>query len=201
MKTKDKRCNGIGKAKGFSGCGELTAYRKSGLCLSDCYPKWLFNTPEGKETMNKAIIKVKAPRISLEKAIKEDKETKGIQAALHVTKKVVHNMVRLRDKGKPCISCNAQWNDSFEAGHCYPTKYRSIRFWFYNINGQCFGCNNLKSGNETEYLLRLPSRIGQENFNELQRLAALDNKFNKHWTRDELAEIRKEARKIIKKLK
>ncbi len=200
IKVKEKPCKGTGIAKGY-GCGTLRLLRTYGLGRSCCYITWLLNSKEGKEKIAKAETKATFTRKSLEKAVKKDKETKGIASALTLTKQIVHEMVRLRDKGKPCISCGCQWNNEFQAGHCYPTRYRSIRFKFLNINGQCVGCNIGKDGNETQYLLNLPLRIGQDNFKELQRLAKEDAKFNKHWTKEELSEIRKEAKKIIKSLK
>lgn len=200
LKIKEKPCKGTGKAKGY-GCGKMVLARTYGLGMSCCYGNWLYTSEEGQKKLNAVTNKVTEPRRSLEKAIETDKKTKGIATALKTTKTVVHKMVRLRDKGKPCISCGCQWNDGFEAGHCYPTKFRSIRFWFYNINGQCFKCNNFEDGNQDNYLLNLPERIGQERFDELQRLAKEDRKFNKHWTKDELSEIRKEAKKKIKNLK
>lgn len=141
-------------------------------------------------------------KISLNKAIEHDKQTKGIQAAFNVTKVVVHNMVRIRDKGLPCISCGVQWNDSFQAGHCYASgSYFSLRYDFFNIHGQCQKCNLMKDGNESEYHLRLPSRIGQDEYDKLKERALEDRKQAKNWTKDELKAIRVEANKIIKELK
>lgn len=139
---------------------------------------------------------------SLNKAIEHDKQTKGIQAAFQVTKIVVHNMVRIRDHGKPCISCGVQWNDSFQAGHLYASaNYISLRYDFFNIHGQCQGCNLMNNGNENEYHLRLPNRIGAVEYEKLKERAMDDKKQPKHWTKDELKEIRKEASKLIKQLK
>ena len=203
----EKICRGTGRALGF-GCGLLVpvvrygqANRIYGLGKScECYMKWILNTPEGKEQVQKSTLKATEPRRSLEKAEKQHKETNGIQAALTLTKTVVHEMVRLRDKGKPCVSCDAEWEESFQACHCYPTRYRSIRFHFHNVNGGCCNCNLFLDGNETEYLIKLPNRIGQDNFDSLKKLAELDGKFNKHWTKTELSNIRKEARNMIKEL-
>ena len=202
MKVKEKPCKGIGKAKDFKGCGEMRLHRTYGLGhVCGCYRKWLFNTDEGKAKMTRTILKATEASRSLEDAEKKHHETKGIATALDTTKTCVHEMVRLRDEGKPCISCGCQWNSDFQAGHCFPTRYRSIRFNFFNINGQCVGCNIGKDGNETQYLLKLPLRIGKDIFENLKSLALEDGKFNKHWTRDELSEIRKQARVIIKRLK
>lgn len=199
ISPKEKPCKGMGKAKGFEGCGKMVLKRTYGLG-NCCYPKWLLNTPEGKEKLQVATIKASKPRKDLEEAIETDKKTKGIQAALQLTKQVVHGYIRERDKGKSCISCGAQWNAEFQAGHCYPTRYRSIRFNLFNINGQCVLCNIGKDGNETNYLIRLPKRIGGDNFKDLKKLAEIDSRFNKHWTKDELTNIRKEVRTKLKDL-
>ena len=201
-----KKCKGIGKGIGY-GCGELVPVarfnkpnRIYGLGKScGCYIDWLLNSTEGKKKIEEASLKVSEPRKSLEKAFKEKKERTGIQSYILTTRTLVHKAVRVRDKGKPCISCGCQWSEKFQAGHCFPTRYNSIRFNFFNINGQCVKCNIEKDGNEIEYLSRLPGRIGEENFQELKRLAELDSKIIKKWTREELSEIRNEAKEIIKK--
>lgn len=199
MKPKEKKCKGLGIAQG-QGCGDMALFRKYGLC-NECLRDFYINTPEGMEKVVKSTLKVSAPRKSLEKAFKTDKETKGIQAALSLTKQVVHEMVRLRDKGRPCVACGCQWNVEFHACHVYAANsYKSIRYHFHNLHGGCINCNIFLNGNETQYLINLPKRIGDKNFKSLKKLAELDAKFNKHWTKHELSEIRKEARLIIKQL-
>lgn len=201
INPKPKKCKGTGLAKG-NGCGTEVLHRKYGLGLYCCYNKWLLNTPEGKEQLQKMTLKAAQPRISLEKAIKDSKHKSKIQAHLVNTKEIVHEMIRLRDKGKPCISCGCQWNSDFQAGHCFAVNnYRSIRFNFDNISGQCEYCNLFLDGNVPEYILSLPNRIGVAKFDELKSLARRDKKFIKKWSRDELAEIREKARQIIKQLK
>ena len=197
IKPKEKKCKGTGIAKGY-GCGKLQFERVYGLGKYCCYNNWLLNSQEGKEKLNKITLKVTEPRRSLEKAIEDNTKRKGITAQLLYTKDLVHQAIRLRDKFKPCISCGAQWNKDFQAGHFYnANNYRSIKFNFLNINGQCRQCNLLKDGNFTEYQFRLPERIGEEKFKILEELANLDKQSNKHWTTDELKNIQKEARKII----
>ncbi len=73
IEPKQKPCKGIGKAKGFDGCGKETYKRTYGLCPS-CYADWLLSTPEGKEKLTKATIKAIKPRLELEEAIKEKNE-------------------------------------------------------------------------------------------------------------------------------
>jgi len=202
MKPKEKKCKGTGLAAGY-GCGSLQIKRVYGLGFNcGCYPEWLYNSKEGKAKIERATFKATESSRSLKKAIKEKKETKGITAQLLYTKTIVHEMVRLRDKYKQCISCNQQWNDTFQAGHYYPAgNYKSIKFNFLNINGQCRKCNLMNDGSHEEYKVLLPGRIGKENFNIIEDLARQDKKSNKYWTIEELKNIQKEARKIIKELK
>lgn len=86
--------------------------------------------------------------------------------------KAVNEFIRLRDKGKPCISCGAL-NYTMSAGHYFPAgSYGNVRFDEDNIHGQCwFNCNSSKHGNLAEYTLRLPDRIGRDRFEQLQTRA------------------------------
>ena len=91
-------------------------------------------------------------------------------------KKVMHFWVRLRDEGKPCISCDTilvkigKVGGDYDAGH-----YRSVGSAKHlefdgerNIHGQCKRCNDHLGGNYAEYSKRLPARIGQEAFEALE---------------------------------
>lgn len=202
-----KKCKGTGRANGH-GCGKLVpvvmynaANRIYGLGKScGCYTKWLLK--EGMDIVEKATLKATKPRRDLEARSIEYMEQKSLPALLTNVKTVVHKTVRLRDKGKPCISCGCAWNESFQAGHCYAAgDYSTIRYHLQNIHGQCKGCNLTKNGNETEYQLRLPYRIGQEAFDELSELAKADRRTDHKWDREELYRIRSEANDIYKQLK
>lgn len=77
--------------------------------------------------------------------------------------KAFNEFIRLRDKGKPCISCSRIHNGQIHAGH-----YRSVgaapqlRFNQFNCHAQCAPCNNHKSGNAIEYRINLVKKIGLE---------------------------------------
>lgn len=196
---KEKPCKGIGIASGY-GCGKITKvenriYGLGKMC--GCYSDWLLNSENGKIKLEKATLKAKKPRLELEQAEREHKEKKGISGALLVTKTVVHTYVRQRDKGKPCVSCGCSWNDNFQAGHYYPAgSFETLRFNLHNINGQCEQCNLFKSGNFENYTLNLPHRIGQQSFNELNKIASIDKQFSKVWNLENLKEIRDNIKKI-----
>jgi len=200
---KTKPCKGTGKAKGY-GCNKdvRAEYRKYGLGISCCYADWLFNSDEGKIKVKNAVIKASKPRKDLEQATKIHKDRKGLTTLIKSVVKVCHEYIRLRDKFKPCISCGTSWNSDFQAGHFKKAeKFTTIKLHEHNINGQCQQCNLRKDGNESEYSIRLPERIGKENYKELVRLADLDHSVNFHWDREELNKVRKEYQIKLKQLK
>ena len=76
--------------------------------------------------------------------------------------------IRLRDKGKPCISCGRPLREKYDAGHCFSVgAYPNLRFNEDNVHGQCVSCNQHKHGNVTEYTINLPKRIGYERYGAL----------------------------------
>jgi hypothetical protein len=197
-----KKCKGENKALGF-GCSKIidVKFRKYGLCIS-CYSNWLLNSDKGKEMIAKATLKSTKPRIDLERATKIHKEQIGLTTLIKSVVKVCHEYIRVRDKFKPCISCGASWNKNFQAGHFKKAeKFTTIKLNEYNINGQCTQCNLRKDGNESEYSIRLPDRIGEDSYKELVRLAELDHSIDFHWCRIKLKETRTYYNLKLKELK
>jgi hypothetical protein len=195
MQTKPKNCKGTGLANGF-GCNKSTPFRRYGLCNS-CYPDWLLNSENGRIKMAKALFKAQEPRKQFEAAKSEKKELNALKAAHNTTKTLVHEFIRERDKGKPCISCSGSWNKDFQAGHYYSaSSFITLKYNFDNIHGQCQGCNLFAEGNFENYTLRLPERIGQDRFDELTHLAKIDKQFVKFWDVYMLKSIREEIKKL-----
>lgn len=86
---------------------------------------------------------------------------------------VFNEYIRLRDKDKPCISCNAPAGTyTMSSGHFHPQgSYKGIAMHEDNAHGQCwYNCNKNKHGNLTEYRPRLIERIGLERVEEIDRL-------------------------------
>lgn len=188
----EKKCKGINKAISFKGCGKYinVAFRKYGLCLS-CYAEFLTETETGKLILNKAMLKVQKPRLEMQKAIELDKDAKLLKASKINTKTQVHAYIRERDKGKNCISCGVEWNNTFQAGHFYKSEtFETLKYDLHNINGQCFRCNNFLDGNFDNYSLNLANRIGQENYDNLVKLAEKDKHYQKVWNIENLKEVR-----------
>lgn len=201
MKPNTKKCKGTGKAKGY-GCGKEEMQRTYGLGHScKCYPRWLYNSDAGKEKLNKAILKATKPRKDIEQAIKEKNERASLQYLKTNTTAIVHQYIRQRDKGLPCISCGTLWHLDFQAGHFFKAElYSSLKYNEFNINGQCPQCNLRKEGNLNQYELNLPNRIGSKNFEALKEMARNDKKTNFKWDREELKQIRANFKAKLKAL-
>lgn len=102
----------------------------------------------------------------------------------------------VRDSAQPCISCG-ECRDTIQyaAGH-----YRTVgacpelRFEPRNCHKQCNrNCNQHKSGNVTEYRIRLIKRIGQEDVDWLE-----GPHDPKHYTIEDLREIRDHYKALCK---
>lgn len=199
---KKKKCKGTGDAKDF-GCGELVTNRKYGLGIKcGCYADFLLNSSKGKDLIKKAEIKVTSPRVQLEEAELENKERVKLNYLLTNVKNICHEYIRLRDKGKDCISCGSLYNSSQQAGHFYKAElFSNLRFDENNISGQCMACNLRKEGNESGYRAGLIQRYGIEFVQSLDEKAKDYKRNDFKWDRESLVEIRSYYKEKLKQLK
>jgi len=111
---------------------------------------------------------------------------------------VFNRYIRLRDAGKPCISCDKP-DDGTHQRHA--SHYRSVsaasqlRFDEANVSASCMQCNSHRSGNVVEYRIRLANKIGQD---EVERLES-SNEVVK-WDIDEIVVLKQRYREKIKEL-
>ncbi len=142
-------------------CGHCKEYKPSSLPTSYARGAQWFCSTEC--VINQGRLNLK----NLEKKSnrKAKRELNESDRTWHVkrTQSKCNERVRLRDAGKPCISCGAE-NYKITAGH-YKTAGGNpeLRFNTKNIHGQCwYNCNKMKSGNIAEYRPRLVERYGVE---------------------------------------
>lgn len=119
-------------------------------------------------------------KVAKEKKKKSNIETKQRKKALKTVgdyikeaQASVNAFIRMRDHGKPCISCGSlpaqKLGGSIDAGH-----YRSrgaaghLRFNVFNIHAQCVKCNRYGSGNAVDYRISLIKKIGLERVERLE---------------------------------
>lgn len=114
---------------------------------------------------------------------------------------VFNKYVRLRDVKKGCISCGKSLeNIKFDAGHCFPHgHYPELRFDEDNVHGQCVQCNRDLHGNQAEYLLNLPKRIGRARYESLlSRRTSGNSNVRQRRTKEDVLEMIDYYRKKIK---
>lgn len=82
--------------------------------------------------------------------------------------------IRYRDRGQPCISCDASGDHDGLGGYWDAGHYRSrgaakhLSFHQHNCHKQCHKCNRYLSGNVVEYRIRLIDRIGLDKVEALE---------------------------------
>ena len=111
------------------------------------------------------------------KVMKADLET--VQSLTKKAQVVFNKYVRLRDAGKPCISCGKILGGKYDAGHYFSSGgHKAVTFDERNCHGQCVYCNQHLHGNLLNYQIGIVQRIGEELF-DLQAIAHQTRKFTK----------------------
>lgn len=198
-----KKCKGINKAKDFTGCGELvpTQTRKYGLCLP-CLREWAYSTGEGQEYIRKQIIPQAKREVKRKQKEQDQKTREKLETKSDLEKKLqkeINKIVRLIDKGHPCISSGRNLGKNYDAGHLYSVGSNpQIRFHLFNIFAQSVHDNQWKSGNQLDYSERLEDVFGTELKSYCLSLKGMDSL---HLSKEELREKTNIARGIVKWLK
>ena len=119
---------------------------------------------------------------------------KKLQTLLKDFEKIFNRYIRLRDRGKPCISCG-EYNE-LQAGHFFAVSgYKALRFDEDNVHGECARCNCWDESHLINYQDNLESKIG-EDLKDLKdrarqyKAGTLNNEyyFNGKWQRLEIEE-------------
>lgn len=112
--------------------------------------------------------------------------------------KVFNQYIRLRDKHKPCVSCESKLGVKYDAGHYFSSGgHKAVTFNEDNVHAQCVTCNRYKHGNLLEYQIGIEKRIGAD---RLLKLHAEAHEVRKYTT-DELKKIISKYKKKCKELK
>jgi hypothetical protein len=112
----------------------------------------------------------------------------------------INTIVRLIDKGAPCISSLRNGNEQRQAGHRWSVgSSPSLRFNFFNIFGQTAEQNNYQSGNPDGFDHGISCIYGDEILNEVH---GLKKKYPiLKLSIPELIHAKARAKKIVKGLK
>jgi 5-methylcytosine-specific restriction endonuclease McrA len=118
---------------------------------------------------------------------------------LNEAQAAVNAYVRIRDRGKPCVSCGKPDNGTHQR---HASHYRSVgacsslRFNLKNVYASCQQCNTSKSGNLLEYRIRLKARYGESLVEWLE-----SQNEPKRYETDYLIRLRDVFRKRVNQLK
>jgi hypothetical protein len=143
---------------------------------------------------------VKAETKIINKETKEGRETLKTKTGYEKDlEKEINHIVRLLDKGHPCISSGRKKYIP-NAGHMYSVGSNpSIRFNLLNIYNQSVGDNMYRGGNPLEYRERIMGTFGEDLLNEIDALKGRYPELK--LTIPEIREAITKARKIVRELK
>ena len=157
----------------------------------------------GAELGLKRLGEVKAKQAADERretrALKEARKT--IPQLIEEAQSVFNLYIRLRDRGRGCISCGASLRlEGLGGGHdCGHYRSRGaaghLRFHEHNAAGQCKRCNRRLGGNVAAFRIGLVRRIGVQRLEELE-----NNNEPMKWTREYLREIHAKYKLLAKEL-
>jgi len=127
--------------------------------------------------------------------VKMKNELKTTSDWMKEAQKVFNQYIRLRDKHKPCVSCDSKLGVKFDAGHYFSSGgHKAVTFDEDNVHGQCVACNQYKHGNLLNYQIGIEKRIGAERLLQLHEKAHQTRKYSA----DELQQLIKTYKQKIK---
>jgi hypothetical protein len=113
---------------------------------------------------------------------------------------IFNEYIRLRDEGKPCISCGSY--NKLQAGHFWAVGgYDGLRFDEDNVHGECARCNCWDESHLIPYSDNLKTKIGDNDFNALKQRAADYKRLGYKFSRTELEDLITHYKQIVKELK
>ena len=171
------------RSKICKGCGEKFAPERPLQIVCGIPCAWAYKAKQDAKTDRRLTREAKAKLKTRRDWLRE------AQAAFN-------RFIRLRDAGKPCISCGRHHQGQYHAGHYLSTGARpELRFNELNVHLQCQPCNTHLSGNLVNYRIGLLTKIGAE---QVQFLEGPHDP--KHYSIDDLKAIKAEYTRKAKEL-
>ena len=159
------------------------------VCSLEC-AKSLAASIRGKAEKQEATKQRKADRDRKEKIKTRSELAREAQQAFNT-------WIRLRDAGRPCISCGRHHQGQMHAGHYLSVGARpELRYEPLNVWLQCAPCNTYLSGNAVLFRQALVREIGQDKVDWLEGPHPA-----KKYTADELRAIKTEYAAKARELK
>lgn len=207
IKTKERKCKPVGKAKGFDSCGDVKLPYLYGMCHR-CAMRWAYSTPEGEVFLKS--IQIRAKTVVQKEAKKEQsiKKEENRQKKIELLRPdayrakyvqpVINEIARLIDYGQPCLATGL-YDNKMNAGHYMSVaSNRTICLNLHNLHNQSFESNHWKSGDNLKYRQGLIDTYGIE---YLEKVEALKKIQPVHLSRQDFERIRDIAMEIRNELK
>lgn len=202
-----KKCKGTGKAKGY-GCDKFATVRTYGLGHEcKCYQKWLLNSEEGKEKMERSRLKSRAKVINKKKA--EDRAKRidlNSSTQMKLADMYFSRYIRLlhSDEGKcTCYTCGAILDiKECDCGHYMKREHQATRYNENNNKPQCKKCNGdtKHNGKQLEFRENLINEIGLDEVLEIERLSKTSIKTSGRYFKEIADEYRIKVNELQKKM-
>jgi hypothetical protein len=188
MKPKQRKCR-----ERAPGCYGVYWPRSSFQKTCD-NPKCAFKKVDRDKAKKEAKKRAESARETRER--KEALKTRGDH--LKEAQREFNKFIRMRDAGKPCISCGRFHDGQMHAGHFLTTAARpDLRFCEHNCFAQCAPCNNHLSGNIPLYRQSLITILGPDLVDHMET----GPRGNSNWSIEEIKEIKQFYREEWKRIK
>lgn len=144
-------------------------------------------------------LKFEAPK-EVEKRHKELKQLVHGDNCFEYLQKEINKIVRLIDRGHPCISSGLPYGKFYpNAGHYYSVgSNETLRYNLMNIFNQCANDNDKNGGKGSNYGKGLIDTFGLKIFEEINSLPSVYKRID--LTKQDVQQARKEVKAILKEL-
>lgn len=178
MKLNQKKCKGQSKAINYQGCGELSSYRKYGLC-GKCHINFLLQTDEGAEIVKKQSLKSNGATIK--QILKNDKKEKKntLSPSKYLVKYVqplFNSIILIIDKNIGCI-CTSRKSGKMNAGHYYSVgKNKTLALNAFNVHKQSEHSNQFLHADIQRYQFGILKMYGGQYYNNMISLRLIEKR-------------------------
>jgi hypothetical protein len=213
-----KKCKGTGKAKGF-GCNKeldfvigqngIKSYKaKYGLGYAcGCFAKWLYTSEKGEEILHKSMTVAKRKVEKEKKAeTRRKKDELNSSRAMKLADMYFSQYIRLKHSENGFCTCYTCGDinpiKGTDNGHWQKRKEKSTRYHENNCRPQCRTCNGntAKNGMQLEFRENLVRELGEDEVQELERLAKTTIDANSYFYRAIATKYRKLVNDLQKEL-
>jgi len=214
IKSKLNKCKGIGIAKDFKSCGELSDKRNKGLCQK-CYRLFIFSgTKAGNEEKEKFFIKNKKRvdrkqiEIKLEdkRNSRKEKSEMNESSSMKLADTYFSRFIRLKHSEEglcTCYTCGSVLPiKQVDNGHYQKRVHKVVRYNENNCRPQCKKCNGntLHNGKQVEFRINLINEIGLSEVEVIENSIKENGKYTTSFYKEKADYYRKAVHEIQKKL-